>query len=340
MLEILRHIDRGLLEMPSGDGLLLVSNALQGRVFAAFGNEIVHRFVRELAEHPDPVEFNNLGGNSLWPAPEGGDFAFNYPPDGEWRVQPGINAVPTATVAASSSKVVIRKEIELLNRRNTTLRLAFQREVSPLAPAELPSAPGLLATGYRTRDSLTPAGRWRTADALMAAWTLEQFPGAEGVIAFGRCQGPAEDCANDDFYGSAAGRLAYDGRVFTFALGGPSRLQIGIRAASRPELIGALDPQRGTLVIRQTPPRTDGTYFNIADNDQASGPFGAADMFSIFNGSQELDFHELETIAPLCADADGFLLPSALESTSRIYKGDPECLAAFLDTAFEIRLAL
>ena len=338
MLDCLRKIDGGLLEMASGDGRILVSNALQGRVFAAFGTEIIHRFVRELAEHPDPVEFNNLGGNSLWPAPEGGDFAFNDPPDGDWRVQPGINSVPTVTVSATPEKVTVRKEIELLNRRNISLRLEFRRTVSPLRETELPAAPGLLLTGYRTHDALVPLGRYRTADALLAAWTLEQFPGAEGITAFGRCQGPAAGCANDDFYGSAAERLAYDGRTFTFALGGPSRLQIGLKAASRPELIGAIDPNRGTLVIRQTPPRSDGTYFNIADNDQATGPFGAADMFSIFNGSQELDFHELETIAPLCADADGFLLPSTLESTSLLLKGDPDRLAAFLADTFQIRL--
>lgn len=338
MLDILRKVDPNLLEMPCGDGRILVTNALQGRIFAAFGDQLVHRLVRELAENPDPVEFNNIGGNSLWPAPEGGDFAFNYPPQGDWYVQPGINSVKTSTVSASASRVCVRKEIELLNRHGATLKLEFKRTVSVLSPAELPEYAGVLKTGYHTFDELIPLNDCPVSDVLMSAWTLEQFPGAEGIMAFGRCAGPADGCANDDFYGSAAERLTTCGRVFKFALGGPKRLQIGLKASAKPELIGALDPNRGTLVVRSTPAQPEGRYFNIADNDQKSGPFGAADMFSIFNGSQELDFHELETIAPLRSDDSGKLLPSTMESTSLLFKGEAGLLKDLLARQYGVCL--
>ena len=82
-LERLKKIDPDLVIRPCGAGNLLVSNTLQGRIMAEIGGKLIHRFDADLAERPDPENFNNLGGNSLWPAPEGGDFAFNYPPEGD-----------------------------------------------------------------------------------------------------------------------------------------------------------------------------------------------------------------------------------------------------------------
>ena len=53
-------------------------------------------------------------------------------------------------------------------------------------------------------------------------------------------------------------------------------------------------------------------------------------MFSIFNGSQELNFHELETIAPMTVDADGNIIGSELHSTTLICQGSTEDLEKYL----------
>lgn len=339
MLDILRQADPELLKIDCADGRVLVSNRLQGRIFASFGGELVHNLVKDLALNPDPVEFNNIGGNSLWPAPEGGDFAWNYPKGGSWYVQDGINRVQTATVEADDEKIVVEKEIELVNRKGNTVKLLFRRTVTPLAEEELPpESYGVKRTGYHSVDELIPLEKYSSKDVMLSAWSLEQLPGAEGISGFGRCAGPAADCANSDFYGDPGERLGYRGDLFRFELGGEKRLQIGIKAASKPMIIGSFDRQRGILVLRTTPPRNDGTYFNIADNDQASGPYGAADMFSIFNGSQELNFHELETIAPMVTDENGIIQPCRLESTTYICKGDVPELNCCLAEHFGIRL--
>ena len=96
-------------------------------------------------------------------------------------------------------------------------------------------------------------------------------------------------------------------------------------------MIGSLCPTRGVMVLRTTVMPEQGTYFNIADNDQKDGPFSAADMFSIFNGSQELNFHELETIAPMQTDAAGFITGSELHSTTMICQGPPADLEQYLE---------
>ena len=327
----LRNIDPEVLELACKDGTVFVSNKLQGRIFAEIKGTFVHNFVEKLAADPDPVNFNNIGGNSLWPAPEGGDFAYNYPDHSDWQVQSGINAVPTVLKSQSAGKVVIGKRIRLHNRSGREIELDFTREVEVMPETDFWGTEKLACTGYRTVDRLIPAGKYSSREFLLGAWSLEQLPGAEGITAFGKCLGPAAGCVNDDFYGDASARLAYDADVFRFELGGPNRLQIAIKRAAHPVLIGSLDRKRGILLLRTTPAQDRGTYFNIADNDQKNGPFSAADMFSIFNGSQELNFHELETIAPMQTDAEGSITGSELHSTTMICQGSPADLEKYLE---------
>ncbi len=333
MLKKLKAVDPEILTMRSGDGNILVSNKLQGRIFAEIDDVLMHQFLADLAADPDPEAFNNLGGNSLWPGPEGGDFAFNYPPNGSWYVQKGINQVPTATEVFDLRQITVVKDIELLNRRGNTVKLRFRRSVTPLAAEDFPAgkALGLKYTGYHSVDELIPLEKYHSSEAIWCAWSLEQFPGAEGISGFGRCRNGAQNCANSDFYGDPGSRLQYDGDIFKFELGGPKRLQIGIKASARPDMIGALDRGRKMLALRFTPERNDGRYINIADNDQPSGPYGAEDVFSIFNGSQELNFFELETIAPMNVDEDGFVLPGRLESLSIIATAELPALTACME---------
>ncbi len=317
MLKQLRAVDPDLLEIVSGDGHILVSAALQGRIFCEIGGELIHQFLPALAAAPDPENFNNIGGNSLWPAPEGGAFAFNYPPRGEWYVQPAINRQAPEISEHGAGFAVVGKDIELLNRAGKRLQLRWERRVEAVKRPEFPV--GTLA--YHTVDVFSQRGALSFDEAPVAAWSLEQLPGADGAVAFGRCAGKAEECINDDFYGNPHPKLRYEGNFFRFELGGTERLQIGVRASAAPELIGSFDAGRGVAVLRFTPERSDGKRINIADNDQPRGIESAADMFSIFNGGTELNFHELETIAPVSVDSDGRVIGSRLESDTVILKG-------------------
>ncbi len=329
-LELLKQLDPDLVVIPSREGNILVSNHFQGRIFCEIDGVLLHRFVEDLARDPDPVEFNNLGGNSLWPAPEGGAFAFNYPPKGNWMVQPGINRVPTVTQNVAGDRVAIEKEIELVNRKGTKLAINFSRQVFT-DDLDVNYAKYMLkGVAYRTIDALMIPRGIKQEDALISAWSLEQFPGAEEVYAFGCCETSAEGAFNTDFYGDPLSRLATKGKYFSFRLGGDHRLQIGIAAKSHPVFIGAYSPRRNLVVLRSTALREDGRYFNIADNDQPNGPWSAGDIFSIFNGSNELDFHELETIAPVNVKEDGTVGSSILESRSLLLTGELANLRRFL----------
>ena len=331
-LERLEKIDPQLIHIPCGDGNILVSNTLQGRIMAEIKGTLIHRFEADLAENPDPDNFNNLGGNSLWPAPEGGDFAFNYPPEGDWYVQEGINKLQNTVIEKGEKFLVIGKSFELLNRKGNTMQVTLRRRIEC---ADAPDC-GVAALRYKTFETLTLAEAVELDRGVISAWSLEQLPGAAGIVGFGKCANGAEKAINTDFYGDPLKRMSFKGEWFRFDLGGPNRLQIGISSTGAPEFIGSFDPSRGVAVLRWTPARKDGKYINFADNDQLNGAFSAADQFSIFNGSEELDFHELETLAPMTLDAQGRVIGSELESETLILMGENAKIIEILTQVYQV----
>ena len=335
ILEKLKTVDPGIFGLASTDGTVWLSPGLQGRIFCSIGEELTHKLDFDLAAHPTDG-FNNIGGNSFWPGPEGGAFAYNYP-HGEWTVQDGINKVcPVLTVESGASAVMV-KNITMLNAKGVNVELEYRRRVQTLDISGQTCAFGVKGVAYTETDSFTPLKDYSTDEVILNAWSLEQFNGAEGITAFGayaRKDAPVAKVVNDDFYGDPLARISSGNGLFLFSLGGPNRLQIGFKKDCLPELIGAYDASRNMLIIRKTSIE-DGVYVNIADNDQKNGAYSTEDVYSIFNGSQELNFFELETIAPMTV-RNGKLVRSVLNSRTFIYKGSADQLRTLLEKEYQL----
>jgi len=327
LLDGLRAHDETLTELSCGDGSVLVCPGLQGRIFCQLDDQLIHRLDLKALEAPSPTGFNNLGGNSLWPAPEGGPYAFNYlPGSDQWLVQKCIGEARAEIVQRDEKNVVIEKQINLINRIGISIETIYRRVVSVPTVAKPATEFDLAGLTYRTDDTFEPLGSYSADEVLLAPWSLEQFPGADGVTVFCKVAEP-ENAINYDFYGRPDDRIAFGDGYFTFLLGGDERHQIGIKTASRPQFIAALDMNRSLLVLRRTEPQK-GVYFNIADNDQPRGPYSAADLYSVFNGGA-LDFFELETIGAMRVTA-GRVARSTLSSETTILKGKCEELRRYL----------
>ena len=337
MLELLRAHDAGILEVPCGAGSVLLPPTMAGRIFCQFRGELVHRLDGAALRSPSATEYNNYGGNALWPAPEGGIFAFNYSADSDaWVVQEGIASAVPSIERQVDDTALIQKSIHLANRKGVALHLDYVRELRVYEPTLPEGRYTIEGMAYSTVDSFEPLGDYDAADVLLAPWSLEQFPGAEGIIAFGKLA-ESDPALNLDFYSDPGARIVRTDGQFTFALGGEARHQIGIPVVTGPTLLGALDPHRGFLFLR-TCAAQDGRYFNIADNDQKDGPFSAADRYSIFNGG-ELGFFELETIGAMQVEG-GRLAKSSLHSETVILKGSVEELLRYLSEEKGITLSL
>lgn len=323
MLESLRAHAPNTVELPCGKGSILLPPSLAGRIFCQWDGELIHRLDAASLGTPAGGDYINFGGNSLWPAPEGGEYAFNYAENSDaWLVQDGIATAPVS-VSFDGDRAVVNKQITLNNRKGKSLNLTYYRAVS----AEIALVAGYVLEGmrYYTEDRFDAAADQDATDVLLAPWSLEQFPGAEGIVAFGTLGDPSQPL-NLDFYGDPGHRIVHAAGQFTFHLGGVDRHQIGIPVTTQPTLIGALDLNRSLLFVRRTAPQP-GRYFNIADNDQAAGPWSAADLYSIFNGG-ELGFFELETIGAMNVDG-GRLGKSSLRSETLILKGSTDELLRY-----------
>lgn len=317
-----------------GHGRVMLDAANQGRVFVELDGKLLHRYDENIAAAPDPMKFNNIGGNSLWPAPEGGEFAFNYLNDcgNSWLVQPGVNCTASTLLAAPFP--VCSRRVVLRNRRGYEMEVEFRRGILPLAPEPISFSGAVRFTGYREEDLLRLSSPCPPESAVIAAWSLEQFPGSDNILTFGKLRGTADasEAINRTYYGDPSDSLEFGAGFFRFHLGGTERFQIGVKASARPEFIGAYDPNRNLLILRSSLPG-QGRRIDIADNIQPAGVFGAADQYSIFNGGAS-NFFELETIAPVEFSEDGLVTGSRLVSETRFYQGPREELERLLAQSF------
>ncbi len=267
---------------------------LGARIFCELGGLVLHRLDMENVLQPSRT-FNNYGGNNFWPAPEGGRFGFNY--DGDiWRVQTAINDQPFVLDAAGGATARAVKETTLINRLGTALDVVMHRTFTAVpVPARLGLLHPAAAFAYEVEDCIEVRSTASLEDALIGCWTLEQFAASDTTISFARVDNPSE-AINYDFYENPGERITIASGGFFYRTDGRKRGQIGIAKKSRPDFVGFHDLQRRLLCMREIVQEVEGTYFNIADNDQPQGPFSAQDVFSIFNGDENLGFFELETV--------------------------------------------
>jgi hypothetical protein len=295
-----------------------------GRVFGEVGELPVHRIDLDCVAEPDRP-FNNFGGGNFWPAPEGGKFAFNYRGN-EWYAQECINRQPFEVVCHGEESAVIQKRVALRNRLGTVLDALMRREFTMLArpPAELTGKQLRGCVSYRTVDSFKIQSSVRTEQALIGAWTLEQFDASPTTIAFCIVPEP-RNAINFDFYKPPYERITYYSHGFTYQTDGLSRGQIGIRKAAGASFIAFHDMARSLLCLREVKGGKGDLYFNMADNDQPRGPFSAADNYSIFNSDTTVgSFFELETVGGAQVE-NGFLKGSELvmETSFAVFE-DPQ----------------
>lgn len=267
-----------------------------GRVFAEVCGLSTHRIDLECVARPNRP-FNNFGGGSFWPAPEGGKFAFNYRGN-EWYVQDCINRQPFDVVSRTEEGALLQKRITLVNREGNAVETIMKRELKLFRP--LPSfLKGNIIRGflsYQTVDSFEVLNAIAPEHALIASWTLEQFEATESTISFCPVENP-QTAINFDFYDHPGPRISYFKRGITYKTDGRCKGQIGIKKQAQAPFIAFYDVSRNLVCTRENRSAGDMQYFNMADNDQPRGPFSATDNYSIFNSDTETHALELELIS-------------------------------------------
>lgn len=279
-----------------------------GRIFGECRGLNLHRIDLECAAHPS-TSFNNYGGNNFWPAPEGGKFGFNYRGN-EWYVQKSINEQPFKVIKSEKSSAIIKKDIQLVNRAGTILETTMRRKFSllPEPPESLRKQRLKGFLSYSTVDSFLVHNTVSSEQALLAAWTLEQFEASEETLSFCAVQ-DSRSAINFDFYEHPGDKIACYEKGFTYRTDARRKGQIGVKKSAGAVFIGFIDRSRKLVCLRENLGPANGTFFNIADNDQPQGSCSAADNYSIFNSDETMEAFELETVG--CARIENNVLKSA-----------------------------
>jgi hypothetical protein len=307
---------------------------LGARVFCELNGMSLHRLDIENVRKPDKP-FNNYGGNNFWPAPEGGDMGFNY--DGNtWRVQTAINNEPFVIKLRSKDSAVVEKRTALKNRKGTDIEVRMQRTFAVDTITDvLVRAKPVCGFSYTVEDAIEVLNKVKIHDALLACWTLEQFDASDTTFGFVKVESP-ENAINFDFYEEPREKITYKAGGFIYKTDGLKAGQIGVKTGSKAEFAGFYDLSRNLICIREIAEESKGIYFNIADNAQPNGPFSASDNYSIFNGSKEQGFFEIETIGAAKIQNETVLGSTLVSKTSFALFDSKEQVQKFIDNVIGI----
>lgn len=292
----LRELKEGsVLDFTHGSTRCVLCLDMGGRIFVELCGVSVHRIDLECVAKPDRP-FNNYGGGNFWPAPEGGKFGFNYRGN-EWYVQQCINRQPFEILSHDENSAVISKRIVLVNRAGTVVESVMKRQLKfPVAlPPFLKDRRLRGFISYETVDSFEVLSPVTPEQALIAAWTLEQFEPSESTISFCPVENP-QTAVNFDFYDHPGDRISYFKHGFTYKTDGRRKGQIGVKKQVGAPFIAFYDVSRNLVCTRENRSLGDALYFNMADNDQPNGPYSAADNYSIFNSDPDMQAFELEAV--------------------------------------------
>jgi len=192
---------------------------LEGRLFTVVNGKVLSRVVPSaIVNRTNRSAYLNPGGDTLWPAPEGTCYGYEYG-TGKWRVPPAITGAVWEVVDQAEQKAVIRAEIDLVNNRQVGIPCEFERHIA------------VQQTGEGLTQNVTDVIRYIGNQTLdhrhfrLAPWSLCQFDsGAGSTIVM---PPPAEEDIWDLYDSSLSQRGMRDGSYVVNAQT-PFRFQLGL----------------------------------------------------------------------------------------------------------------
>lgn len=102
---------------------------MEGRFFTVVNNRVINRVVPSAIKNRSNKDaFQNPGGDTLWPAPEGTRLGYEYA-TGAWRVPPSVTGAVWEVVFNSGCQTAIRAEIDLINNMQVGIPCEFERQI-------------------------------------------------------------------------------------------------------------------------------------------------------------------------------------------------------------------
>ena len=329
------YTDITLLKSPTGNGMVAVSAALQGRVMTSTSSGLDGRsqgwINRSLFESGDTLDhMNAFGGEErFWLGPEGGQYSIFFEKGVEfnletWQTPRLIDLDPFHLKEATERKATFTKDAVLTNYSGFTFEFGIEREVAILSKDEVINELGLSElhdvefVAYRTINTLSNKGSsdWKKETGLLSIWLLGMFkpseqttvvipyvPGEESVLG---------KVVNDEYFGKVPGdRLIVKDKVIYFKGDGQLRSKIGLLPSRALNALGSYDAINKTLtIVKYDKPGSETDYVNslweLQDNPYKGDVLNSYNDGPPAPGEKPLGpFYELETSSPALALKSG-----------------------------------
>jgi hypothetical protein len=324
-LQFLEKQDEGMIVLKDGASQLIVSPKYQAKVFTStaqgdHGYSFGWINYKAFGNKPE-VHMNAYGGeNRLWLGPEGGKFSLFFPPDSSmiydhWKTPAPIDTEPWIVKSKDSNSVIMYKEMNLVNYKNTKLSLKVERSIKILTRPEIMSRLGIAGkdsistVGYETSNKLINESglAWTETTGMLCIWILDMFKPSTAtviVVPFKNANGEKfSDIATTNYFGQIpADRIKHNDSVLVFKADGKSRGKLGIKPNKAKPMAGSYDAENKVLTIIQF--EVDGQKKYLNQEWNTTKPSFSGDAVNAYNdgplanGTQMGPFYEIESVSP------------------------------------------
>jgi hypothetical protein len=323
-LAFLKKQDSTLVILKIGQAQLIVSPRYQAKVFTStatgeqgysFGWINYKAFGNQVDSH-----MNAYGGeNRLWLGPEGGKYSLFFKPGRimvfeNWKTPAAFDTEGWNLRTKDSNRVVLDKDMELVNYSGTKLKLTVNRSIKILSNPEIIGRTGIsrmdsvYAVGYETENVLTNKGdqEWTAGTGMPCIWMLDMLkpsPSTVIVIPFRKEATDFKKIATTDYFGEISSeRLKHNDRLLLFRGDGKSRGKLGIAGVKAFPIAGSYDGEHKVLSIIIFNLEDQARYLNQEWNLRK--PSFSGDAVNAYNdgplpdGTQMGPFYEIESVSP------------------------------------------
>lgn len=309
-----------------GDAQVVVSPKYQAKVFTSTadgrtGTSLGYLNYEALEATEVNRHMNGYGGeNRFWIGPEGGQYSVFFEPGTEqvydnWHTPRAIDVEPWRVVASDRGSVRLAKEMEVRNYRGTALRLAIDREVRLLSPAEVKrmlgveAGSGIQTVAYATCNSVRNLNdfAWTEQTGTICMWMLDMFkvaPEALTIVPF--VEGPEDrlgKIATTDYFGDIpSDRIRVEDGVLYLKTDGKYRSKLGVNPKRTKAVAANYNPALKCLTVTTFDVDPGAVYLNQEWNP-AKDPL-VGDALNAYNdgpledGSIMGPFLEIESASP------------------------------------------
>jgi hypothetical protein len=199
---------------------IIVALDMEGRLFTVVNGQVISKVnPAAIRARSNKKQFQNPGGDALWPAPEGTRLGYEYA-TGSWRVPPSITGAVWEVDFDKNDTCVIRAEIDLINNAQVGIPCEFFRYIRIDQQENMLHQNVIEIIEYMGSNTLNKT------EFSLAPWSLCQLDSSETGVVYMPLPPDSEDIW--DMYGPSEGQRSVEGDLLKIRTKTQERFQLAL----------------------------------------------------------------------------------------------------------------